>query len=91
MPVEKHSHLELLEIPNDYQVVVKKSVTAIDDAMCGILDLLPDKDASGQIVVGLDAEWNVEMSDRGYVTERGQTATLQIAHGKQIYLLQVSS
>jgi hypothetical protein len=90
VPIEKHSHLAPLDIPNDFQVMVKKSVTAIDDAMRRILDLLPDNDASGQIIVGLDAEWNVEMSDRGYVTGRGQTAILQIAHGKNIYLLQVN-
>lgn len=91
VPVEKYSHLNRLCIPDDVQISVKKSVTAIDDAMRTVLDLLPDDDKPGLVVIGLDAEWNVEMSQHGYVTGRGQTAVLQIAHGTEIYILQVKS
>ncbi|KAF8075929.1 hypothetical protein FPV67DRAFT_1396848, partial [Lyophyllum atratum] len=89
VPIEKHSHLEALQIPQHFEITVKKSVTAIDDAMRTILDLLPDDDGPGRVVIGLDAEWNVETSDRGYVMGRGQTAILQIAHGTKIYILQI--
>jgi hypothetical protein len=92
VPVEKFGHLEPLEIPSHFTVMVKKTVIAIEDVMRTSLDLLPDNDSNGTaptLVVGLDAEWNVEVSDRGYVTGRGQTAILQLALGTTIYILQV--
>ncbi|KAF8075254.1 hypothetical protein FPV67DRAFT_1728203, partial [Lyophyllum atratum] len=91
VPVEKHAKLDPLTIPPNVQVTVKNSVLAIDDAMRTILDLLPDDDSSpsNPIVIGLDAEWNVETSERGYVTGRGQTAILQVAHGSNIFILQI--
>lgn len=91
VPVEKHSDLEPLSIPDDFQISVKKSATAIDDAMRTILEQLPDDESSESLVIGIDAEWNVEQSERGYVTGRGQTAVLQIAYKKQIYIMQVSN
>ncbi|GLB45618.1 putative essential for the formation of DNA replication focal centers [Lyophyllum shimeji] len=89
VPIEKHSDLDPLSIPEHFQISVKRSVTTIDDAMRTLLDLLPDDDAPGSLIIGLDAEWNVEISERGYVTGRGQTAVLQIAHGTNIFILQI--
>ncbi|KAF8057819.1 hypothetical protein FPV67DRAFT_1394478, partial [Lyophyllum atratum] len=89
IPIEKHSHLPPLRIPDTFNVSVKNSSIAIDDAMRTILELLPDDDSSTELVIGLDAEWNVELSDRGYVMGRGQTAILQVAHGSNIYILQI--
>jgi hypothetical protein len=89
VPIEKHSNLEPLSIPNHFQISVKQSATTIDDAMRVLLDLLPENDAPGTLVIGLDAECNVETSERGYVTGRGQTAILQIAYGTNIFILQV--
>lgn len=54
-----------------------------------LLDLLPDDEETDSLVIGLDAEWNVETSERGYVTGRGQTAVLQIAHGTNIFVMQI--
>ncbi|KAF8078294.1 hypothetical protein FPV67DRAFT_1402915 [Lyophyllum atratum] len=89
IPIEKHSHLDPLSIPDHVQISVKRSVTTIDDAMRALLDLLPDDDEAGTLVIGLDAEWNIETSERGYVTGRGQTAVLQIAHGTKIFIMQI--
>ncbi|KAF8237933.1 hypothetical protein L208DRAFT_1506381, partial [Tricholoma matsutake] len=59
VPIEKHSNLEPLSIPDHFQISVKQSATMINDAMRVLLDLLPDNDAPGTLVIGLDAEWNV--------------------------------
>ncbi|KAG6835921.1 hypothetical protein H0H93_013330 [Arthromyces matolae] len=88
VPIEKHSHLNELQIPDKIEISIKQSSTAIDDAMRTIIESLPD-DETGSVVIGLDAEWNVEVSQHGYVTGRGQTAILQIAHGTNIFILQV--
>ncbi|KAG6808594.1 hypothetical protein H0H92_003610 [Tricholoma furcatifolium] len=88
VPIEKYSHLQPLTISDDC-ISVKRSTTAINDAMRTILDLLPDDDSETQVVIGLDSEWNVETSERGYVTGRGQTAILQIAVEKKVYILQI--
>ncbi|KAH0586695.1 hypothetical protein H2248_007911 [Termitomyces sp. 'cryptogamus'] len=88
--IEEYSHLEALSIPADYQISVKKSVTAINDAMHTILDSLPNEELdNGPLVIGLDAEWNIETSERGYVTGRGQTAVLQISYETSIFVLQI--
>ncbi|KAG6826161.1 hypothetical protein H0H92_000919 [Tricholoma furcatifolium] len=89
-PIEPHSHLDKLSIPDDVNVSVHQSVSSIDNAMRTILDGLPENDSdSPPIVIGLDAEWNVEVSQHGYVTGRGQTAVVQIAYGKNVFVLQI--
>ncbi|KAG6876058.1 hypothetical protein C0992_001133 [Termitomyces sp. T32_za158] len=89
LPIEEYSHLEALTIPENYQISVKKSATTIDNAMHILLDFLPDEESGGFLVIGLDAKWNVKTSQHGYVTGRGQTAILQIAHGTSIFILQI--
>lgn len=91
IPVEKYSNLKPLEIPSDVGIMVIQSVDKINAAMQSLLQLLPDDDAEGVVVIALDSEWDVEVSEQGYVTGRGQTAILQIAFGKQIYIIQVSN
>lgn len=87
VPVEKYASLELLVIPSDVHVAVLQSVDEINAAMQSILQLLPDSDAEGIVIIALDSEWNVEVSECEYVTGWGQTAILQIAFGRQIYII----
>ena len=89
VPVEKYSHLEPIAIPPNVHVFTKNSPQAIDDAVRSIMDSLP-QDGIGSIYVGFDAEWNVTMSERGFVTGRGPTAIIQIAHEDVIYIFQVN-
>ncbi|KAG6825492.1 hypothetical protein H0H92_003568 [Tricholoma furcatifolium] len=89
IPIEKHAHLDQLTIPEEFTVSVKQSATTINDAMRTILEALPDDDSDEPLVIGLDTEWNLEVSQHGYVTGRGQTAILQIAHGSNIFILQI--
>jgi hypothetical protein len=86
--VEKYAHLEALELPSGIKPMVTDSATLINEAMRGILDDLPD-DENENLVIFLDSEWNVETSNLGYVTGRGQTAILQIAYKNHVYIFQV--
>ncbi|PBK90587.1 hypothetical protein ARMGADRAFT_1032577 [Armillaria gallica] len=89
VPVEKYSHLDPLHMPSHISISVLDGVTMIDDAMSSILQLLSEKDDDSFLVIGLDSEWNVEVSHHGYVMGRGQTAVLQLAVNNHIYLLQI--
>ncbi|KAJ7213648.1 hypothetical protein B0H12DRAFT_1275445, partial [Mycena haematopus] len=89
--VEKYAHLPSLEIPSTITTTVLKSASLIDEVCRSILIDLPDNDANHQLVLFLDSEWNVETSDRGYVTGRGATAVLQIAYKDHIYVLQIGA
>lgn len=65
-PVEKYGHLEEFVIPSEIPILVKNTSEAINDAICTIIDDVPEDE--GLIVVGFDAEWNVEVSPQGKVT-----------------------
>ncbi|KAJ3777917.1 hypothetical protein FB446DRAFT_699599 [Lentinula raphanica] len=65
-PVEYHSNLEPLTIPSDVSIIYPiQTSSQVDNAMRSILQLLPDHDDGGGVVIGLDAEYNVEVSSRG--------------------------
>ncbi|KAG6818718.1 hypothetical protein H0H93_002526, partial [Arthromyces matolae] len=89
VPVEKYAHLSPVEVPPSFDVAVLQSVDEINEAMRSILQLLPAADGDEAVVIALDSEWNVEVSDLGYVTGRGQTAIIQIAVPNHIYVLQI--
>lgn len=91
VPVEKYSSLPILEIPDDVVVHVRKSISSIDDAMRTILDSLSTDGAPGTVVIGFDSEWNVDVSSHGHVQGRGETAIIQIAYERRVYVLQVDT
>jgi hypothetical protein len=88
VPVEKYAHLELLSVPPDVRVLVRNTVSSIDDAVRTIMEGI-EPDGHNTIYVGFDSEWNVNVSERGFVMGRGQTAIIQIAHQKIVYIFQV--
>lgn len=88
IPVEKYSHLSIFEIPSDIKIDIRKTPSAIDDAMRQILDALVDENS--KVVVGFDTEWNTTGTVTGGVVSCGNTAIIQIAHEKVVYILQVS-
>jgi hypothetical protein len=88
VPVEKYAHLELLSVPPDVRVLVWNTVSSIDDAVRTIMEGI-EPDGHNAIYVGFDSEWNVNVSERGFVMGRGQTAIIQIAHEKIVYIFQV--
>jgi hypothetical protein len=61
VPIEKYAHSDPLSIPsNQVQVIIRDSVQSINNAISTILDDVPVND--GEVVVGFDSEWNVELS-----------------------------
>jgi hypothetical protein len=87
--VEKYAHLEPFVLPADVVVAVKDTPAAIEDAVRTILDDFA-ADGTGNLVVGFDAEWNVNVSSDGRIIGRGQIAVIQIAYRKCVFIFQVS-
>jgi hypothetical protein len=92
VPVEKYSHLDALEIPQDIQVISKNSAAGIAD-VARIIISLPDDDST--ITIGFDSERNVTFhlapSDKGKGKEQTDTAVVTIGHNKHIYILQIGA
>ncbi len=84
--VEKYAHLQQLAIPNDIVVFVRESASSMDLAIRTIYDQAP---LEGELVVGLDTEWNVDLLQGGSGGGRNYTAVLQIATGKHVYIMKV--
>jgi hypothetical protein len=87
--IEKYSHLDALDVPSTTHIHIMDDIHQIEEAMRSILHDQPNDDNGDDLVIFVDSEWNVETSNRGYVTGRGATAILQIAYKDQIYILQV--
>ena len=85
----KHGDLPLLVIPPEVTIKVSKRASEIQGIIFTLLDGL---DNGQRLVVGLDSEWNVDMDARRHnIPDQRQTAILQIAHGNNILIFQVSS
>ncbi len=83
VPVEKYSTLKALELPNGVETSLQSSASGIQEAIAKITDDLNDTTC---IVVGFDAEWNVDFEQN----ETGRpTAIIQIAYEKWVHILQV--
>lgn len=89
VPIEKYGNLEEFKLPPPpvVEILPKDTPLSIDDAMRSILEDVPLN--NGFLVVGFDAEWNIELSPRGNVVQRGKTAIIQIAYQNRVYILQV--
>ena len=87
VPVEKHAHLPLLDVPAYVlSPTILDSTTAINNTLRGVLDDVP---ADGCIVVVFDSEWNVDITPHGRLNHRGPPAVIQIAYKECVYILQV--
>lgn len=84
-PVDENAALPPFTIPDDVSVKVLHTLSQIDDAMKSIIDCLEVESDDESLVIGLDAEWNV---DRQSPTP-ANTSVLQIAFQKNIYVIQV--
>ncbi|KAJ7197452.1 hypothetical protein GGX14DRAFT_574233 [Mycena pura] len=87
VPVDKYSHLPPFSTPDFVCVpTVLDSETAINNAMRAILDDVPE---DGQLVIGFDSEWNVDMTQYGRFGGRSPPAVVQIAYRDSVFILQV--
>jgi len=87
VPVEIYPMLKQLELPDEIGVSPQSSASGIEEALAKITDDLNVEDETSSIVVGFDAEWNVDTTKRG--TTR-PTAVIQIAYGKWVHIFQIA-
>jgi hypothetical protein len=86
VPVEKYPTLKQFVRPDDVDISVQSTAAGIEAALAKITDDLNIDDETSQLVVGFDAEWNVDLTQQG---ASRPTAIVQIAYGKWIYIFQV--
>jgi hypothetical protein len=87
IPIEKYQTLKPLVLPDDIGISVQSSASGIEEALAKITDDLSTEDETAHIVVGFDAEWNVDVTQRGVSRP---TAIIQIAYKKWIYIFQIA-
>lgn len=87
VPVEKYPNLKPFMRPSDVDISVQSTATGIEAALAKILDDLNVEDENSHLVVGFDAEWNVDLVHGGGPQP---TAIIQIAYRKWVYIFQVS-
>jgi hypothetical protein len=87
IPVEKYPTLKQFVRPDDVDISVQSTASGIEAALAKITVDLNVDDETSQLVVGFDAEWNVDLTQQG---ASRPTAIIQIAHEKWIYIFQVS-
>ena len=87
-PVDKYSKLPLFTMPSEVAIHVKSTATQIQTALATIQEQLIHLPVDKQIVVGLDLEWNVDMTP-GHARQ-GKTAILSLAHGDHVYVFQIA-
>ena len=87
VPVEKYPNLKPFLRPSDVDISVQSTATGIEAALAKILDDLDVENENSRLVVGFDAEWNVDLV---YGGGPQPTAIIQIAYGKWVYIFQVS-
>lgn len=86
-PISSHSSLPRFQIPNDVTIHSIRTASQIQDVILSLLDRVSPEE---QLIVGLDTEWNVDLEARRHgISQPKQVALLQLAHGRDIYLIQV--
>ena len=85
-PVEKYPTLKSFTRPDDVHIAIQSTPSGIEAALVKITDDLNIEDETSKLVVGFDAEWNVDLT-KGSGSQ--PTAILQIAYGKWIHIFQV--
>jgi hypothetical protein len=86
IPVEKYPNLKPIDLPCDVQKSPQSSASGIQEAIAKITVDLNVENSTSQIVVGFDAEWNVDLGQSG---NGRPTAIIQIAYQKWVHILQV--
>ena len=86
VPVEKYTGLKAVILPDDMIISVQSTALGIDSALARVIDDIDTVNENNHIVIGFDAEWNVDLIHGGAPQP---TAIIQIAYKKYINILQV--
>jgi len=87
VPVENHVGLKAVTRPQDVHIYVQSSASGIESVLAKITVDLDMENDKAHIVVGFDAEWNVDLT---YGGAPQPTAIIQIAYKKRIDIFQIS-
>jgi len=86
-PIDKFAHLPILKLPGKWTYTVKSTAAQIQQVLGTI-----QEDAANShpvpIVVGLDVEWNVDLTP-GH-SQQGKPAVVAIAYKTRIFILQIA-
>jgi len=85
-PIDKFAHLPCLVLPDKWTVTVKSTAAQIQQVVGIIQEDVAN--TSIQIVVGLDVEWNVDITPGQ--SWQGKPAVVAIAYGTRVYILQIA-
>ncbi|KAJ7754059.1 hypothetical protein B0H16DRAFT_1833181 [Mycena metata] len=86
VPVVKDSGMELFIMPNDISVRVSYDLAAIENEIAKITHDINIQDATDKLVVGFDAEWNVDTASG----TTHPTAIIQIAYKTWVNVFQIA-
>ncbi|KAJ6605573.1 ribonuclease H-like domain-containing protein, partial [Mycena vulgaris] len=86
VPVEKYEGMEAFVLPEDVAIRVGRDAAGIENVIARIMHDINIHDASDRLVVGFDAEWNVDTSST-HVSQ--PTAIIQVAYKGWVDILQI--
>ncbi|KAJ6535246.1 ribonuclease H-like domain-containing protein [Mycena vulgaris] len=86
VPVEKYEGMEAFVLPEDVAIQVSRDAAGIENVIARIMHDINIHDASDRLVVGFDAEWNVDTSPT-HVSQ--PTAIIQVAYKGWVDILQI--
>jgi hypothetical protein len=90
-PVGK-DHLSRFGLPDGIQVKLYSSSFEIQTVINGLIEILTHGSEGSTMVVGLDTEWNVDLDhQRNPLPNQRRTAVMQLAHGSNIWIFQLSN
>jgi hypothetical protein len=83
VPVENYPNLKTFVRPDDIPIQEFSTAAAMNEALAKITDDLDLDNEATKLVVGFDAEWNVDLTQRG---AQQPTSIIQIAYKKLLYI-----
>ncbi|KAJ7729455.1 hypothetical protein B0H16DRAFT_1775887 [Mycena metata] len=86
VPVETYPHLKPFPIPENFDIRVSNSAAAIEEPLTKITQDIDLNNETSKLVVGLDAEWNVDRT-RGSTAQ--PTAIVQVAYSTWVNIFQI--
>jgi hypothetical protein len=83
--VDKYSKLPLLQLPDGVCIVLRSTANQIQQSLGAIVDDLMNLEDGKNIVVGLDVEWNVDLTPGHHV--HGKSAVVAVYYENRVLLL----
>ncbi|KAJ7351607.1 hypothetical protein DFH08DRAFT_935178 [Mycena albidolilacea] len=85
VPVEKYPGMEHFDLPDGVDIRISRSAAEIENELAKIMHDLNTDDPEDKLVVGFDAEWNVDTTLRA----SHPTAIIQIAYKSWVNIFQI--